>query len=85
MTPYMLDWNDDAYQMLAAVCLVAFDQAAITRAEYAAETLLEFHPLRDAVELSEGLWKLTVGPPIVYFSVDEAAHVVHVSGFGYAP
>lgn len=71
--------------MLAAVYLVAFDQAAVTRAVYGAEALLTTDPTRFAVRLPEGLWKLAVGPVVIFFSVEEAARVVRVSDFAWLP
>ena len=71
--------------MLAAVYLVAFDQAAVTRAEYGAEALLTTDPTRFAEQLPEGLWKLTVGPVVIFFSVEKAARVVHVSDVAWLP
>ncbi|MCU0702435.1 MAG: hypothetical protein MUF18_00400 [Fimbriiglobus sp.] len=85
MTPWTLIWEPAAEQMLAAVYLAAFDQAAVTRAEYGAEAILATDPTRFAVPLPEGLWKLTVGPVVIFFSVEEAARVVHVSDVAWLP
>ena len=49
MKPRTLIWEPGAEQMLASVYLVAFDQAAVTRAEYGAEALLTTDPTRFAV------------------------------------
>jgi hypothetical protein len=85
MTPYTLDWDDEAHEALAAAYVVAFDQAAVTRAEYAAELLLSVDPLRHAVALPEGLFKLTIEPIVIYFWVEEAVRVVRISGAQVIP
>ena len=82
MTPFDVDWEPFALAALAEAYMNSADRPGVVVAQAAADALLAADPYSHSVELSEGLFKLVVGPLGVLFSVDESTRVVTVSGVG---
>ena len=76
---YTVEWDPNALQELAAIWLNAADRQAVTDAEARVDALLGTDPLRHGTPVAEGLYKLTVAPLTVYYSVDQAPRHVEVS------
>jgi hypothetical protein len=85
MNEYAVVWEPDAEDMLALVWLAAPNRNAVAAAQAAADALLATDPLAYADHVREGLWRPTVLPIAVYFSIDEAARRVEVSAVRLAP
>jgi len=87
MNPFTVDWSASAEEQLAEVWIqYPADAVAITKAQAAIDILLAKDPLGKGQQVSpEGLWKLTVAPLTVYYSVDQAAHIVDVDSVHYTP
>lgn len=78
MSPFRVEWLQDAETELAAIWLRATDRQAVTAAQATIDRLLATDPLQNSTEVAEGLRKLIVGPLIVLFSVQQAKLLVEV-------
>jgi hypothetical protein len=79
MNEYVVWWEPDALDMLAAAWVEAPNRAAVTAAQAAADALLASDPTAFADHLCEGLWRLTVPPICVYFTTDAGIRRVVVT------
>lgn len=84
MTPYTVDWTDDAEDALTLIWLQTFDPA-VTAAQAQIDQLLGRDPLGHGRLLHEGLYQLVEPPLTISYSVDQAKKVVEVSAVRYTP
>jgi hypothetical protein len=61
------------------------DRRAVNAAERQADALLAADPLGNGRPVSEGLYRLDVGPLVVLYEVDVATRTVEVTGVGLLP
>jgi hypothetical protein len=85
MSAWSVEWNEDAEDGLAAAYLNAADRAAVTQAQDRIDRLLAANPLGQGTPVSEGLYRLTVPPLSVAFTVDQAGRSVQVTGVSFVP
>lgn len=85
MTPFVVDWTDDALDMLADIWKQAMNRQSVTAASNQIDRLLARDPLGHGQPVHEGLYKLTVPPLTVFYSVDQAKKTVEVSAVSYTP
>jgi mRNA-degrading endonuclease RelE of RelBE toxin-antitoxin system len=79
MTAFTVHWLPTAETELAHIYNTHPSPANVTKADAAIETILRFDPIGKGAHLAEGLYRLAVGPLVVYYSVDSAARTVEVS------
>ena len=80
MSPYGLDYTDDADNQLADLWLASADRNGVTRAQHRIDQLLRGDP-HSGQHLSEGLWKITVPPLAAFYEIDETGFQVTVTDF----
>lgn len=85
MTPFLVDWTDDALDMLAGIWTQATNRTAVNAASDRIDQLLARDPIGNGKQMKEGLYKLTVPPLTAYYSVDQANKTVEVSAVRYTP
>ncbi len=85
MTPYTVDWTDDAEDELCRVWMQASDPAAVTRASDQAERLLAQDPLGNGQHQSGGLYHIVVPPITLTYTVNAKQRHVQVNGVHYRP
>jgi hypothetical protein len=79
---YRVEWLKDAVNELAAAWCEAHatgDVGLVTQAENLVDGLLERFPHLNGMPVGEGLYRLTVAPLIIYYSIDHGDCVVTVS------
>ena len=64
---------------LAGIWVCSPDPAAVTRADAVADQMLRRDPFGCGTLVAEGLYRLTVAPLVLYYSVDTAQRLVEVS------
>jgi hypothetical protein len=85
MTPFLVDWTDDALEMLADIWTQAANRPAVNTASDQIDAFLARDPIGHGKAVREGLYKLTVPPLMAYYSVDQAQKSVEVSAVRYLP
>jgi hypothetical protein len=78
MKSYTVAYLDGALEKLASIWENATDRSVIAQAADTADNILASSPLRHAVPLSEGLWRLDVDPLRIYFTLQEEDRLVQV-------
>lgn len=85
MTPFIVDWTDDALDMLADIWTQAANRAAVNAASNQIDRLLARDPFGRGQLVHEGLYKLTEPPLTAFYSVDPTHRSVEVSAVSYTP
>lgn len=85
MTPFIVDWTDDALDMLADIWTQATNRPAVTSASNQIDRLLARDPLGHDQVAHEGLYKITMPPLTAYYSIDQIHNTVEVSAVRYTP
>ncbi len=85
MTPYHVDWTDDALDMLADIWMQSNNRAAINAAQNRIDALLARDPHSYGQDVHEGLYQLLDPPLKVSYSIDETQKSVEVSAVSYVP
>ena len=79
MKPYIVEWDDEATEMLADIFLRAVDPDELWQVQYRADHRLEQQPQSQGTELSEGLWQLIEPPLKIFYEIDNARRLVTVT------
>ncbi len=85
MNDFGLEWEPDGEEELARIWLFADDCQAVTDASAQIDRLLTSNPVGAGQALHEGLFKLTVSPLTVFYSVESGQRTVKVSWVWYTP
>lgn len=85
MNNFVPEWLPASEQELARIWMFADDPQSVTVAQAQIDRLLTRNPLGVGQPLPEGLFKLTVSPLTVFYSVDSAQRTVEVSWVWYTP
>ena len=85
MTPFLVDWTDEALEMLADIWTQASDRAAVNDAQDYIDAVLARDPLGHGRHLREGLYQLVAWPLTAFYSIDQAKKSVKVSAVWYTP
>jgi hypothetical protein len=85
MTPYSVQWLQEAEGELADAWVNSADRQQITKSQAEIDSLLAVDPLNVGTHVAEGLWKLTVQPLTVFYSVDTVSIVVEVASLMRIP
>lgn len=79
MNRYTVVYLNEADENLIAIWADAADRDRVTAAADAVDRMFAVDPLKDAIELSEQLWRRDVPPLRFYFEVREEDRVVVIS------
>ena len=85
MNAFVPEWLPLSEQELARIWMFADDPQAVTEAQAQIDRWLTRNPLGVGQPMPEGLFKLTVAPLTVFYSVDSARRTVEVSWVWYTP
>jgi plasmid stabilization system protein ParE len=85
MTPFVVDWTDDALDMLADIWTQATHRAAVNAASNQIDRLLARDPFGHGQLAHEELYTIIEPPLTAYYSVDPAHNTVEVSAVRYTP
>jgi hypothetical protein len=85
MNSFVPEWLPACEQELARILMFADDPQAVTAASAEIDRLLSGNPLGVGQAMPEGLFKLTVHPLTVFFSVNSTQRTVEVSWVWYTP
>jgi plasmid stabilization system protein ParE len=85
MTPFLVDWTDDALDMLADIWMQAGNRATVNAASDQIDRLLARDPFGHGQLAHEGLYRITEPPLTAYYSVDSVHNTVEVSAVRYTP
>lgn len=83
MTPYLVDWTDDALDMLADIWTQATNRSSVTAAQNQIDHLLTRDLFGHGQPAHEGLYKITVPPLTAYYSADQVKRTVEVPAVRY--
>jgi hypothetical protein len=78
MSPYRIEWREEALAELTNIYL-GLRSKSVSRAVQRIDALLGKAPQTSGSYLSEGLYRITEAPLIVYYSIDEDKNLVEVS------
>jgi len=79
MTPFAIEWTDEALENLTEAWLQAAHPEEVTDAEMRMNAMLRDDPVRHGELLSEDLWIVRVHPLKIYFEIWETERVVQVT------
>ena len=79
MTPFTVDWDEEAEDELARNWMEADEPNEVVAAQNLADQLLSHDPVGAGRPLSEGLYLLLVPPLVVFYTIDTARRHVQVT------
>jgi len=85
MSPFDVEWPPPILSDLADIWTKARDRRAVTDASAKIDDLLSRDPLNHGVHLSEGLYRLRVGPLVVTYTVDLTQRQVRINSVYTTP
>jgi mRNA-degrading endonuclease RelE of RelBE toxin-antitoxin system len=82
MNSFAVEWAASAEDELALLWMQAADRQAVNAAQVRADQLLAADPVGNGHPLSEGLYRLTVPPLKLIYTIDEQNRRVEVAAVG---
>jgi len=80
---FTVTWEPDARRELHLIWATAPDPAAVRQAADIAEQLLGTDPFGNGTPLAEELWKISVPPLVVYYTIDSDQQSVEISNVAH--